>query len=106
MSISGAFTPTEVVDSLSARCGHRQTLSDGDGTRTSRQCVPVGPGADSSGGKRSPGNVAEWVDAGVAASASALYHQVAETSGDYGDVTSAARTMPTRSPRPVGRSQG
>ena len=96
VSISGAFTPTEVVDSLSAGADIVKlfpTEISGPGyLKTVR--APLAQAPILPAGSAHPGNVAEWVDAGAAAIGVGSYiTKAAETSGDYGDVTLAARTM-------------
>lgn len=96
VSISGAFTPTEVVDTLSAGADIVKlfpTEISGPGyLKTVR--APLAQAPILPAGSANPDNVAEWITAGAAAIGIGSYvTKAAKTSGDYGDVTAAARTM-------------
>lgn len=96
VSISGAFTPTEVVDTLSAGADIVKlfpTEISGPGyLRTVR--APLAQAPILPAGSADPDNVAAWIDAGAAAIGVGSYvTKAAKSSGDYGDVTAAARTM-------------
>lgn len=96
VSISGAFTPTEVVDSLSAGADIVKlfpTEISGPGyLKTVR--APLAQAPILPAGSANPDNVAEWIEAGAAAIGVGSYvTKAARNSGDYGDVTAAARTM-------------
>ena len=96
VSISGAFTPTEVVDSLSAGADIVKlfpTEISGPGyLKTVR--APLAQAPILPAGSANPDNVGEWIDAGAAAIGIGSYvTKAAKSSGDHGDVTQAARTM-------------
>ncbi|MGO2860154.1 MAG: hypothetical protein ACTIC1_03285 [Brevibacterium sp.] len=96
VSISGAFTPTEVVETLSAGADIVKlfpTEISGPGyLKTVR--APLAQAPILPAGSANPDNVSEWITAGAAAIGIGSYvTKAAKTSGDYGDVTAAARTM-------------
>lgn len=96
VSISGAFTPTEVVDTLSAGADIVKlfpTEISGPGyLKTVR--APLAQAPILPAGSATPENVSEWIDAGAAAiGVGSSVTKAARSSGDYGDVTTAARTM-------------
>lgn len=96
VSISGAFTPTEVVDTLSAGADIVKlfpTEISGPGyLKTVR--APLAQAPILPAGSATPENVSEWIDAGAAAiGVGSSVTKAARGSGDYGDVTTAARTM-------------
>lgn len=96
VSISGAFTPTEVVDSLSAGADIVKlfpTEISGPGyLKTVR--APLAQAPILPAGSANPDNVGEWIDAGAAAIGIGSYvTKAAKCGGDYRDVTQAARTM-------------
>lgn len=96
VSISGAFTPTEVVDTLSAGADIVKlfpTEISGPGyLKTVR--APLAQAPILPAGSATPENVSEWIDAGAAAiGVGSSVTKAARSSGDHGDVTTAARTM-------------
>ncbi len=96
VSISGAFTPTEVVDSLSAGADIVKlfpTEISGPGyLKTVR--APLAQAPILPAGSANPDNVGEWIDAGAAAIGIGSYvTKAAKSGGDHGGVTQAARTM-------------
>ncbi|MGC3020314.1 hypothetical protein [Brevibacterium sp. FAM 24630] len=96
VSISGAFTPTEVVETLSAGADIVKlfpTEISGPGyLKTVR--APLAQAPILPAGSATPENVSEWIDAGAAAiGVGSSVTKAARSSGDYGDVTTAARTM-------------
>lgn len=96
VSISGAFTPTEVVDTLSAGADIVKlfpTEISGPGyLKTVR--APLAQAPILPAGSATPENVSEWIDAGAAAIGIGSYiTKAAQTSGDYSAVTAAASTM-------------
>lgn len=96
VSISGAFTPTEVVDTLSAGADIVKlfpTEISGPGyLKTVR--APLAQAPILPAGSATPENVSEWIDAGAAAIGIGSYiTKAARTSGDYADVSAAAATM-------------
>ena len=96
VSISGAFTPTEVVDTLSAGADIVKlfpTEITGPGyLKTVR--APLAQAPILPAGSATPDNVSEWIDAGAAAIGIGSYiTKAARTSGDYADVSAAAATM-------------
>lgn len=96
VSISGAFTPTEVVDTLSSGADIVKLFPaevSGPGyLRTVR--APLAQAPILPAGSANPDNVSDWIDAGAAAIGVGSYvTKAARGSGDYGEVTTAARTM-------------
>ncbi|MCI4011485.1 hypothetical protein [Brevibacterium sp. ZH18] len=96
VSISGAFTPTEVVDTLSAGADIVKlfpTEISGPGyLKTVR--APLAQAPILPAGSANPDNVGEWIAAGAAAIGIGSYvTKAAKASGDYNDVTIAARAM-------------
>ncbi|TGD09631.1 hypothetical protein [Brevibacterium sp. S111] len=96
VSISGAFTPTEVVETLSAGADIVKlfpTEISGPGyLKTVR--APLAQAPILPAGSATPENVSEWIDAGAAAiGVGSSVTKAARSSGDCGDVTTAARTM-------------
>lgn len=94
VSISGAFTPTEVVETLSAGADIVKlfpTEISGPGyLKTVR--APLAQAPILPAGSATPENVSEWIDAGAAAiGVGSSVTKAARSSG--GDVTTAARTM-------------
>ena len=96
VSISDAFTPTEVVDTHSAGADivklFPTEISGPSYLKTVR--APLAQAPILPAGSAHPGNVAEWIDAGAAAIGVGSYvTKAARARGDYSDVTAAARTM-------------
>ena len=96
VSISGAFTPTEVVDTLSAGADIVKlfpTEISGPGyLKTVR--APLAQAPILPAGSAKPDNISAWIEAGAAAIGVGSYNtKAAQSRGDYRDVTEAARTL-------------
>lgn len=96
VTISGAFTPTEIVNSLEAGADivklFPAELAGPDYVRTVRAPLPQAPLLPSGG--VSPENVKDWFAAGVTAVGVGSYiTKAAQKDGDYSRVTRAAETF-------------
>lgn len=96
VSLSGAFTPTEVVDSLESGADYVKIFPAEFGgpqfAKTILAPLPQAPLVPAGG--VTVGNVHEWFAAGVAAvGVGSSVTKAAAGSGDYGRVTAAAREM-------------
>ncbi|MFF1400050.1 bifunctional 4-hydroxy-2-oxoglutarate aldolase/2-dehydro-3-deoxy-phosphogluconate aldolase [Streptomyces sp. NPDC058287] len=96
VSVSGAFTPSEIVDTMQAGADIVKVFPaeflGPDYVRTVKAPLPQAPLMPAGG--VTPDNVKQWFDAGVTAvGVGSSVTKAARADGDYGQVTRAAATM-------------
>jgi len=96
VTVSGAFTPSEIVDTMQAGADIVKLFPaefvGPDYVRTVRAPLPQAPLMPTGG--VTPDNVKEWFDAGVVAvGAGSFVTKAARVDGNYGRVTEAAADM-------------
>ncbi|MBO8190160.1 bifunctional 4-hydroxy-2-oxoglutarate aldolase/2-dehydro-3-deoxy-phosphogluconate aldolase [Streptomyces oryzae] len=96
VTVSGAFTPSEIVDTMQAGADIVKLFPaefvGPDYVRTVRAPLPQAPLMPTGG--VTPDNVKEWFDAGVVAvGAGSFVTKAARVDGDHGRVTEAAADM-------------